>query len=53
MRLNAIAALRALTMAMTISKNVRHPGHPFAAYIIPTIANGSAKTECLIFIISR
>ena len=51
-RLNAIAALRAPTMATTIQKTVRHEGHPPAASSIPRKANGRANSVCSILIIS-
>src|SRR6478672_7806032 len=51
-RLNAIAALRAPTMATTIQATVRQGGHPPAARSIPRKANGSAKRVCSILIIS-
>ena len=53
MRLKAIAAVRQLTMAITIHKNLSQPGQPRAAHIIPIIAKGRAKIECSIFTISR
>ncbi len=48
MRLNAIAALRAVTIASTIqSTRIGSTGRSAAASRAPTSANGSAKTEWL------
>src|SRR6185295_10883371 len=47
MRLNAIAQVRAQTMAARMSRNFCHPGQPFvsrAATTIEASANGNAKT---------
>src|SRR5579859_2081467 len=49
MRLNAMAQVRAQTMAARISRNFSQPGQPRlsrAATIIAASANGSAKTVC-------
>jgi hypothetical protein len=49
MRLNAIAHVRAQTIAARISPNVRQPGQPRwlrAATSIAASANGSAKIVC-------
>ncbi len=49
MRLNAIAHVRAQTIAARISPKVRQPGQPRCARAATTIAasaNGSAKTVC-------
>ena len=51
-RLNAIAALRAPTIATTIHTTVRHGGIPRAASNMPRNANGSANSVCSILIIS-
>ena len=48
-RLNAIAHVRAQTIAVKISRNVLQPGQPRlsrAATIIAASANGSANTVC-------
>ena len=48
MRLKAIAALRAVTIASTIQTMRHRRDRPFgAASSAPTSANGSAKTEWL------
>jgi hypothetical protein len=57
-RLKAIAALRQETIATTTQRKTHQPGHAewFAnrePHIIPIIANGRAKIECSILIISR
>ena len=53
MRLNAIAAERAPTIATTIQRICRADGMPFAAKTAPRKANGNAKSVCSILIISR
>ena len=52
-RLKAIAADRAVTMAMTIQTKACPLGKPFAASMAPQSANGSTKMECSHLIISR
>ena len=39
-----IPTVLALTIATVIQANVRHPGNPSAASVIPIYANGSANT---------
>jgi hypothetical protein len=49
MRLNAIAHVRAQTIAAKISPQILHPGHPRVSRDATTIAasaNGSANTVC-------
>ena len=53
MRLNAIAADRAPTIATTIQRICRSDGSPRAASTAPRNANGNAKSVCSILIISR
>jgi hypothetical protein len=53
MRLNAIAADRAPTIATTIQRICRSDGSPRAASTAPRKANGNAKSVCSILIISR
>jgi len=53
MRLKAIAAERAPTIATTIQKNCFNVGSPFAPSTAPRSANGNAKSVCSILIISR
>src|SRR5258706_14638542 len=51
-RLNAMAQVRAQTIAARMSPNVRQPGQPRSARAATTIeasANGKAKTVCDIF----
>ena len=52
-RLNAIAQLRAPTMATSIQPRTPHGGTPPAAKKALMTANGSAKTVCSNLIISR
>ncbi len=52
MRLKAIAAERAPTIATTIHRIWRGDGRPLAASTAPRKANGSAKRVCSILIIS-
>src|SRR5689334_4090253 len=52
MRLNAIAAERAPTIATTIQRICHADGSPFAASTAPRNANGNAKSVCSILIIS-
>jgi hypothetical protein len=52
-RLNAMAAERAATIAITIQPSCHAVGQPPAASIAPHSANGSAKTECSHLIISN
>src|SRR5258705_13171484 len=51
-RLKAIAADLAATIARTIQKTCRGEGSPFAASTAPRKAKGNAKSVCSIFIIS-
>src|SRR5262245_39514604 len=53
MRLKAIAALRAPTMAITIQSNLGASGQPPEARMALSRANGSAKTVCSNLICSR
>ena len=53
MRLNAIAALRAPTMAITIQNSFGASGQPPAARMALSRANGRANTVCSNLIISR
>src|ERR1043166_6497474 len=53
MRLNAIAAERAPTIATIIHRICHGDGSPFAASTAPRKANGNAKSVCSILIISR
>jgi len=53
MRLKAIAAERAPTIATTIQVICHAVGTPFAASTAPRNANGNAKSVCSILIISR
>src|SRR5215204_2603421 len=53
MRLNAIAAERAPTIAPTIQRICHGVGSPRAARTAPRKANGNAKSVCSIFIISN
>ena len=52
-RLNAIAADRAPTMATTIQRICHAVGSPLAASTAPRNANGNANSVCSILIISR
>src|SRR5688572_29872153 len=52
MRLKAIAAERAPTIATMIQRICRRVGRPLAASTAPRKANGSAKSVCSILIIS-
>src|ERR1044072_6424008 len=52
MRLNAIAAERAPTIATTIHRICHGDGRPLAASTAPRNANGNAKSVCSILIIS-
>src|SRR6185369_14054901 len=52
-RLKAIAAERAPTMATTIQRICDGEGNPLAASTAPRNANGNAKSVCSILIISR
>src|SRR6185437_15960659 len=52
MRLNAIAAERAPTIATTIHRICHAEGSPLAASTAPRNANGNAKSVCSILIIS-
>ena len=52
MRLKAIAADRAPTIATMIQRICRGEGSPFAASTAPRKANGNAKSVCSILIIS-
>src|SRR5688572_13495821 len=53
MRLNAIAALRAPTMAITIQNSFGASGQPPEARMALNRANGRANTVCSNLIISR
>jgi hypothetical protein len=52
MRLKAIAAERAPTIATVIQSNCHTAGSPRAASTAPSSAKGSAKSVCSILIIS-